>query len=63
MRTIEEFGNNERLVTLRYTNDGQYSVSILTSDGKSTVTIYKSLCWAERKFNEYKNEPLEEIKF
>jgi hypothetical protein len=63
MRTIKEFENGERRVTLRHTNDGQYSVSILTSDGKSKGTIYKSLGWAIRKFIEYKNNPLEAIKF
>ena len=63
MRTIKEFENDERRVTLRYTNDGQYSVSILLRDGKTTGAIYKSLYWAERKFNDYKNNPLETIKF
>lgn len=63
MKELKRFENSERLVRLTYNeSDNTYTVSILTEGGKSKSEIYKSLFWAERKFLDYKSNPLESLK-
>ena len=63
MKELKRFENNERLVKLIYNEDSkEYTVLILTRDGKSKGEIYKSKIWAERKFLDYKNNPLESLR-
>ena len=63
MKEIKRFENGERLVRLTHNEiDNTYTVSIFTEGGKSKSETYKSLSWAERKFLDYKNNPLESLK-
>ena len=63
MKEIKRFENSERLVRLTYNEiNNIYTVSIFAEGGKSKSEIYKSLSWAERKFLDYKNAPLETLK-
>ena len=63
MKEIKRFESSERLVKLIYNEDGtEYTVLILTVDGKSKGETYKSKNWAERKFLDYKNKPLESLR-
>ena len=63
MKEIKRFENNERLVKLIYNVDSkEYTVLILTNDGKSKGKIYKSKKFAERKFLDYKNNPLKSLR-
>ena len=62
MKIIKTFENSERLVKLLYNEfDKKYTVILLTRDRKCKDEIYKSLYWAERKFNDYKSYPLKEM--
>lgn len=64
MKTIKRFETNERLVILgyyEYDKAHPYTVSILTHDNRSTGKTYKSRYYAERKFGEYKDYPLEAL--
>ena len=63
MKLIKTFENSERLVRLFFDETKkEYTVSLLAHNNKYAGAIYKSLFWAERKFNDYKNNPLETIK-
>lgn len=63
MKEIKRFENSERLVKLTHNeSDNTYCVAIFVEGGKSKSEIYKSLFWAERRFVEYKNNPLESLK-
>lgn len=62
MKTIKTFENNERLVMLKYDDaEKRYFVSLLTRDSKDIGATYKSKFYAERKFSEYKNYPLQAL--
>ena len=59
MKEIKRYENSERLVKLIYNeSDNTYSVTIFAEGGKNKSEIYKSQCWAERKFLDYKRNPL-----
>lgn len=63
MKEIKRFENSERLVRLTHNEiNNTYTVAILTEGGKSKSEIYKSLFWAERRFLDYKNNPLESLR-
>lgn len=63
MKEIKRFENIERLVKIIYNeNSEEYTVLILIKGGKSKGETYKSKKWAERKFLNFKNNPLESLK-
>ena len=63
MKEIKRFENSERLVRLTYNeSDNTYTVSIFAEGGKSKSEIYKSLFWAEKRFLDYKSNPLESLR-
>ena len=63
MKEIKRFENSERLVRLTYNESSNtYTVTIFVDDGKNKSETYKSFFWAERKFLDYKNNPLEILK-
>lgn len=62
MKTIKTFENDERLVRIIYFEDcKRYAVTLATCDCKTKSTMYKLKFYAERKFSEYKNHPLEAL--